>query len=197
MISLKMVRGLGRVMASCGLALFLMASAPVSFQNSVSRAVADSVSSQLTDARLVGQGRFSVFGFHIYDARLFATPAGLGAGLLPDKPFALDLRYARAIKGQDIAKRSTKEIENLKLGTAETRARWDSEMRAIFPNVGKGDHLTGIYVPGYGVRFLKNGRAIGEVTDPQFARAFFAIWLHPRTRAPGLRTALLQQNPQP
>ena len=194
---MRSIQRLSRPIFPFFLAVLLIGSAPVSFQNAVSRAVAESVSQALADARLIGQGRFSVFGFHIYDARLFATSQGLGNGLLPDKPFALDLRYARAIKGVDIAKRSTKEMEVLKMGTPEARAQWDKEMRALFPNVGKGDHLTGIYVPGYGARFLKNGQNIGEVRDPQFARAFFAIWLHPRTRAPSLRTALLQQTPRP
>jgi hypothetical protein len=29
--------------------------------------------------------------------------------------------------------------------------------------------------------------------DPEFARAFFAIWLDPRTKAPSLRVALLNE----
>jgi len=182
-----------RTIAPLIMAGFLIGAAPASFQNSAGRAVVESVASILQSAQMVGQGRLSVFGFHIYDARLFATPAGLGSGQLPDKPFALDLRYARAIKGGDIAKRSTKEMESLKMGTADTRARWEGQMRAIFPNVAKGDHLTGVYLPGQGARFLKNGQVIGEVADPQFAQAFFAIWLHPNTRAPALRAALLKQ----
>ena len=32
---------------------------------------------------------------------------------------------------------------------------------------------------------------LGEVTDAAFTRAFFALWLDPRTRAPALRDALL------
>lgn len=186
-----------RIVTLLALTFALTASAPVSFQNNTSRAVAASVETQLSGARLSGEARFSVFGFHIYDARLFVTREGLGAGMLPDKPFALDLRYARNINGKDIAKRSAKEMASLKMGSPDDHVRWEKQMRAIFPNVGKGDHLTGIYIPGEGARFLKNGQSIGEVRDGQFAKAFFAIWLHPRTRAPSMRTALLQRAAQP
>jgi hypothetical protein len=39
--------------------------------------------------------------------------------------------------------------------------------------------------------FLLNGRPLGEVRDPDFARVFFGIWLSPRTSEPALREALL------
>jgi hypothetical protein len=32
---------------------------------------------------------------------------------------------------------------------------------------------------------------LGTIDDPVFARAFFAIWLDPRTREPQLRNRLL------
>ena len=34
-------------------------------------------------------------------------------------------------------------------------------------------------------------RFLGEIADPEFGRAFFAIWLDPRTSAPQLRANLL------
>jgi hypothetical protein len=38
---------------------------------------------------------------------------------------------------------------------------------------------------------LSPGRLSGEVADPAFSRAFFAIWLDSRTRVPALRSRLL------
>jgi hypothetical protein len=38
---------------------------------------------------------------------------------------------------------------------------------------------------------LLNGDPLGEIADPAFGPAFFAIWLHPETSAPKLRSALL------
>jgi hypothetical protein len=42
-------------------------------------------------------------------------------------------------------------------------------------------------------RFFFNEQPIGEIDDPAFARAFFAIWLDPRTSEPSLRSALLKR----
>ena len=43
-----------------------------------------------------------------------------------------------------------------------------------------------------GVRFYLDGKVLADVSDGDFARAFFAIWLSPESTAPTLRGALLQ-----
>lgn len=134
-----------------------------------------------------GTGTLRWFGFHVYDARLW-----MGSDRpSPDRPFALALRYARDFEGRKIAEASIEEIERLGFGTAEGRADWLGEMQRLFPDVREGQELAGLNIPGRGVRFYLDGRTIGEVTDPEFASAFFAIWLDPRTKAPSLRVALL------
>jgi hypothetical protein len=65
-------------------------------------------------------------------------------------------------------------------------------MRRVFPDVKKGDVLTGVHLPDHGVRFFLREREIGEVVDADFARRFFAIWLDPKTSAPDVRAALLR-----
>jgi len=54
--------------------------------------------------------------------------------------------------------------------------------------------IVGVSLPGRGAAFFHDGRPVGEVADPEFARAFFAIWLDARTRAPELRARLLQDS---
>jgi hypothetical protein len=103
----------------------------------------------------------------------------------------LDLHYKLRLEGQAIAARSVDEIGNLGLGTPEQLQRWEQAMRQIFPDVGEGDRLTGICLPPGVARFFHNGRLIGEVDAPQFARAFFGIWLDPRTSRPDFRRQLL------
>ncbi|MNC84230.1 hypothetical protein D3C75_1386630 [compost metagenome] len=48
-----------------------------------------------------------------------------------------------------------------------------------------------MHLPGVGVRFYAGTQLQHEVRDHDFARAFFAIWLDPRTRNPELRAQLL------
>ena len=64
-------------------------------------------------------------------------------------------------------------------------------MAELFPDVGDGDTLVGLHLPGVGARFVLNGQVRGQVDDPLFARLFFGIWLSPQTSEPALRQALL------
>ncbi len=135
----------------------------------------------------LGEGTLRWFGLKIYEATLWT---GGGA---PDfaRPFRLELRYARRLRGAAIAERSAEEIARLGFGTPAQRATWLEDMRGLFPDVDEGDALAGEHVPGRGARFTRNGHPLGEIADPAFSRAFFSIWLDPRTREPGLRAALL------
>lgn len=134
-----------------------------------------------------GAGRFRWFGLHVYDARLFA-PSGKFSFA---EPYALALRYARELQGSRIAEASSEEIARLGFGTESQRAAWDAQMRKIFPDVKAGNELVGLHLPGEGTRFFYDGKPVGEIADPEFARAFFSIWLDPRTKASDLRAALL------
>jgi hypothetical protein len=66
-------------------------------------------------------------------------------------------------------------------------------MEALFPDVDKGRRIAGVNQPGTGARFYVDGVFAGSIDEPDFARAFFAIWLDPRTRAPRLRDSLLKR----
>jgi hypothetical protein len=142
---------------------------------------------QAAPMREIGAGSLHWFGVHVYDARLAAA----GERFDPAQPFALTLRYARELSGERIAETSIEEIRRLGFGTPGDQRRWLDEMRRFFPDVRRGDELTGASTPGRGAQFLLNGRSIGAIDDPEFARAFFAIWFDPRTRSRDLRTSLL------
>lgn len=147
--------------------------------------------SQAAPLREIGAGSLHWFGLHVYDARL----AVAGERFDPAQPFALTLRYARDLSGDRIAEASIDEIRRLGFGTPADQRRWLEEMRSVFPDVRRGDELTGTSTPGRGVQFLLNGSPIGSVDEAEFARAFFAIWFDPRTRARDLRASLLGGNP--
>jgi hypothetical protein len=109
----------------------------------------------------------------------------------PEQPFALQLVYHRSLVGAKIAERSVEEIAKLGYGTPDQRARWGVLMTQIFPNVVDGDRIIGLNLPQSGARFYYNGKPIGEIQDREFAKAFFGIWLDPRTSEPPLRKKLL------
>lgn len=151
------------------------------------------VRSFVEDARSQGEGRLTWFGLHVYDARLYVPGRGIDGPIPGTQPFALEIVYARALSGSAIAERSREEIDHLGLGSVEQRERWLKQMRALFPDVTAGQRLTGIYTPDAATRFFLDDRALGSIDDPAFGRAFFSIWLDPRTREPRLRARLLGQ----
>ncbi|HET8731338.1 MAG TPA: chalcone isomerase family protein [Moraxellaceae bacterium] len=140
-------------------------------------------------ATLRGTGRFCFIGFCLYDAELWSARDPLNY----DAPFALVLTYRHAFARERLADSGIDEIRRLATHpvTENTLARWRSDMLQAFIDVRPGDSLCGIYLPGRGARFYANGRLTVQVDDPEFARAFFDIWLNPDTRAASLRRQLL------
>jgi hypothetical protein len=146
------------------------------------------IDEHLVQARLAGSGAFTWFGLRIYDAELWVGDKGYQSGA----PFVLELRYARKLDGAKIARASFDEMEKLGAGTPAQRSAWLARMKEIFPDVKEGTRISGVFLPGAGARFYLDGKPLATVPDPDFARAFFAIWLDPNTSARGLRTALLK-----
>ena len=144
----------------------------------------------LPQNRLVGKSRLTVWGFEVYDARLWAPP-GFKADSLTSQSFALELAYLRDFANRDVAERSIKEMRR-SAAISEAQAKvWIAEMLRVIPDVKKGDRVMGVHRPGGGALFLVNGKPSGEIRDAEFARLFFGIWLSPKTSEPKLRTALL------
>lgn len=139
--------------------------------------------------RLQGEARMRWFGLTLYDIRLWAdTP------LRPDwweQDLGLELIYARALRGRDIAQRSLDEMRRQGPIAEARAARWLDWMQDSFPDVAPGDRLAGRLRPGRGAAFSHNERPRAEIDDPEFARLFFGIWLSPRTSEPALRRQLL------
>ncbi len=141
-------------------------------------------------ARLHGQARFTYFGLHVYDIRLW-TGETFRIESPMDPPLALELEYARRLSGNAIAERSLQEMRRGSGIDADQAARWLDAMRRIFPDVAAGDRLTGVHRSGAGLRFFLGGKVLGDIEGSAFARAFLGIWLAPTSSEPVLRAALL------
>ena len=144
----------------------------------------------LSSAKLQGSGRLTWWGLHIYDASFYRV------GSLASPEFALDLRYQKSFSGASIANRSVEEMR--RIGVPETQAvAWGRELTAFLPSVESGQTLTAIYSPKQGTTFYYDGRQIAQIPGTEFPKAFFGIWLDPKTSAPKLRTDLLGQTCPP
>jgi hypothetical protein len=145
---------------------------------------------EIPGARLLGQGKLTYFGLNVYGAKLWVTE-GFQADDFARRPLALELEYARSLVGKLIAERSLVEMKKIGKVGDDKSAAWLAAMTQTFPDVAKGDRITGVHKPEEGMRFFFNGKPSGEIRDPEFARLFVGIWLSPRTSEPQLRQALL------
>nr|WP_244983062.1 chalcone isomerase family protein [Comamonas aquatica] len=129
-------------------------------------------------------------GLRIYGARLWVGP-GFDAQTFGAFPLALELTYHRAFSAQAIAERSVQEIGRQRTLDTQQAARWTAALAQWLPDVQPGDRLTGLYLPGQGMRLWRGGQLLGQLSDADLAQHFFGIWLSPQTSEPRLRSALL------
>ena len=188
-----------RAVLAVGAGLALMAVRGAARAQSAPAATPPAVSLPPAEARLVlgpavrlrGSARLRMLGLSIYEARLWVGD-GFEAMRFDRQPLALELQYARSLKGSSIAERS---IEEMRRGGAIDEAderRWLAFMKQAFPDVGAGDRITGTWQPeGSRAAFHVNSGAPQVLTDPAFGPRFFGIWLAPHTSQPSLRQQLL------
>ena len=123
--------------------------------------------------------------------------AGAVTMVIDDSPFALELTYRRSISRETLVDTSLDEIRRINGEPldSEQQSVWTKQMSQAFVDVKDGTRITGVFLPGEGCRFYVDGELQHVIDDPEFARAFFSIWLDPQTRSPKLRAALLGLNP--
>lgn len=143
---------------------------------------------------LIGQGKFTYWGFDVYVASLWASESSVNAEQWQKQRIALELNYLRDFKGPDIAKSSIDEIHTQSPLSKSKANLWLKTLEGIFPNIEKGQTLVGIYIPNVGAQFLDENTQIGEIKDIELAKRFFDIWLSPQTSAPQLRKRLFAGN---
>ncbi len=136
----------------------------------------------------LGSGALRWFGLRIYEAALWAPDA---QAWRDGGAFALAIAYERTIPSARLVKATEDEMRRLGVADEARIASWRPALEQAFPDVSAGDVIVGIHRPGEGVHFHYGERSSGVVTDPDFAAAFFAIWLDERTREPGLRARLI------
>ena len=87
---------------------------------------------------MIGSSDFNFLLWNVYKIRLYAEDKSL------ENDLALKLTYKRKLYGEKIAKVSIKEIREQNCGNKKNYDYWLETMKSIFPNVQKGDSLTGV-----------------------------------------------------
>lgn len=179
------MRNIVLIMLLCGMASSVNAAPPMSTPMST-------VASQyVPQPVVVGKGRLSVAFWDVYDASFIAPSSGVSAAVERKGPFALELHYLLDLSGKDIAERTIDEIEGQGFSDKAKLTEWKTQLETIMPDVQDGTRLTGISTAQGETVFYKNDKKVGTISDKEFGRQFFAIWLGEKTSEPALRRNLL------
>lgn len=139
------------------------------------------------DLKPVGSATLHWFGLHVYDIALY-TPE---ATYTPNSTAVLSIRYHISIKHQRLLDTTLKEWRRMGQGGDVQRARWIEQLEPLWPDLKSGDSLTAFMRRDGATQFYFGDRLLGEVPDPAFGPAFFAIWLDAQCRYPEVRDGLL------
>ena len=133
---------------------------------------------------MVGQGEMNWMFWKLYDIQLYTADGTYQENSIP---VALSITYAREIKASQLVQSTVDEWKRLSL---DYKPQWAESLKKIWPSVKAGDRIDFIVNASGQNQFYFNQQMIGEISDPEFAPAFLAIWLSPQTREPELRKIL-------
>lgn len=154
------------------------------FQN---QAVADMAPKQVPDAKLVGEARFEIFFFKIYDAQLFA-PDGVYD---PRGVYALRLNYLVDAKEDRIIKQTVKEMKRMKAASHAKIESWVPLMEEAFIDMDEGSFADFIRMADGTLTLAANGKEISRIEDKRLVRALMNIWLGKKVRDEEFRDKLM------
>ncbi|WP_271272040.1 chalcone isomerase family protein [Aliamphritea hakodatensis] len=122
--------------------------------------------------RPVGEASLSFLWYDVYQARLFNLQ-GQYDGL--KAPLVLQIIYRREITGQVLIEQTANQLRN-KVPEEQIQL-WLQELASLWPDIRTDDQLTFHMKSFDSGDFYFNGRLLGNVEHPGFARAFINIWL--------------------
>jgi hypothetical protein len=113
-----------------------------------------------------------------YVAALYLPEEVKAEDVLSDVPKRLELSYLVAIKGPDFDKGAAPVLKRNQTPAelARIKERID-RINAAYKDVTSGDRYSLTYLPGRGTELALNGTPLIVIEGPDFAAAYFGIWL--------------------
>jgi hypothetical protein len=140
-----------------------------------------SVVEKTDDTRLTlrGVSTFRYWGLRVYTAALYVPASATLQGTANEEiPKKLILRYHRSLSIDQFVENSEETLEKDPQLSLEALRPSLSRMNSLYVPVQEGDTYSISYNPKQATMSLFfNDRLLGQITDRQFARAYFGIWL--------------------
>lgn len=149
----------------------IVAAMALAFSAGAAEARPPEVERALSGAQLVGQARYQVVAWTLFDAALWTEDGAFSW----ERPFALTLTYRHSFSSDALSDRTI--VEMARRGAAHAPDRLGALLRTCFPDVSPGDRITGVSTGPDSAIFHHNGRQLCQIEWPGFRRGFFGIWL--------------------
>lgn len=140
--------------------------------------VAPEVNSVVAQPGELGSGAFRWFGFKIYEAQLFTTQ---GKRFQWEKPFALQLKYARKVRARIQLRASQDELERLE-GSRPDHPQIVKKLTGCLRDVKSGDRVVAAARGADELDFFVNGTQTCSLTHTGIRDRYMSIWLSDQAR---------------
>ncbi len=159
--------------------------------------VPETYSAMGTELKLNGAGTRSKWFMDLYVGGLY-VPETIDDGeaiINADEPQAITLHIISGMITSDKMKSATLEgFENSTGGDLSAiQDDVDTLLEIFSEEINDGDVFDLVYLPGKGVRVLKNGEERGTFGDLEFKKALFGIWLSDEPAQKDLKEKMLGQ----
>ncbi|MDL0432532.1 chalcone isomerase family protein [Marinobacter sp. TBZ242] len=157
----------------------------------------DTYSAMDTELKLNGAGTRSKWFMDLYIGGLY-VPETIDDGqaiINADEPQAITLHIISGMITSDKMKSATMEgFENSTGGgLSAIQDDVDAFLDVFSEEINDGDVFDLVYLPGEGVRVLKNGEERATIGDLEFKKALFGIWLSDEPAQKDLKEKMLGQ----
>ncbi|WP_144821510.1 chalcone isomerase family protein [Marinobacter piscensis] len=159
--------------------------------------IPESYSAGNTDLQLNGAGTRSKFFMDLYIGSLYVPEAQQNGNAVvdADEPQAITLHVTSGMITSERMTDAT--MEGFEASTdgdmSAVQADIDQFMSVFKEEIKEGDVFDLVYLPGEGVKVLKNGEEKDTVGDLEFKKALFGIWLSDDPAQKSLKKDMLGQ----
>lgn len=134
-----------------------------------------------SDLNLWGTARKTFLSFPVVTVSLYG-PKSRPSDILSDVPKRIEVNYHVRISKKELDRATIRGIRrNYTPDEYNALLPRIREINACYTDVKPGDQIAVTYTPGIGTEVRLNGQRRGLIEGPDFAQAFFAIWVgsHP------------------
>ncbi|WP_206484317.1 chalcone isomerase family protein [Thalassotalea sp. G2M2-11] len=136
---------------------------------------------------VIGQARFSVLFWDIYDSRLLSSTGDYDT--CENQDLVFEIQYLKDIKAGELLTRTVEQWQHLSINQARYQA-YLPKLAKLWPDIQQGDRLALLVSENASV-FYFNNDYLGHIQGRDFGQLFLAIWLSPKSSQPELRQQLL------